>query len=54
MDNMSIASHFIEGRFQRELKNRFLCEVSVNGETSVCYVPSSCHLGNFLQLKDKR
>ena len=44
----------IEGIFVRELKNRFLCEVKINGEVEDCYVPSSCHLSNFLKLKGKR
>ncbi len=43
-----------EGVFVRELKNRFLCEVKINGEVEECYVPSSCHLSNFLNLKGKR
>ena len=42
------------GIFKRELKNRFLCEVEIDGESTVCYVPSSCHLGNFLDLTGKR
>ncbi len=41
------------GIFKRELKNRFLCEVDIDGESTVCYVPSSCHLGNFINLQDK-
>ena len=42
------------GIFKRELKNRFLCEVEIDGESTVCYVPSSCHLSNFLNLQGKR
>lgn len=45
---------FIIGTFKRELKNRFLCEVSIDGEDVVCYVPSSCHLSNFLKLEGKQ
>ena len=45
---------FIIGIFKRELKNRFLCEVNIEGEDIVCYVPSSCHLSNFLQLEGKK
>lgn len=41
------------GVFRRELKNRFLCEVDIDGKSTVCYVPSSCHLGNFLELQGK-
>ena len=42
------------GIFKRELKNRFLCEVDIDGESTVCYVPSSCHLSNFLTLHGKK
>lgn len=42
------------GIFKQELKNRFLGEVEIDGESTVCYVPSSCHLSNFLRLKGKR
>ena len=45
---------FIIGKFLKELKNRFLCEVEIDGNVEECYVPSSCHLSNFLQLKGKR
>lgn len=44
---------FIIGTFKKELKNRFLCEAQINGEDVVCYVPSSCHLSNFLQLEGR-
>ena len=47
-------SKFIEGIFVKELKNRFLCEVLIDGVSTVCYVPSSCHLGNFLDLQNKK
>lgn len=47
-------SIYINGIFVRELKNRFLCEVKINGKVEECYVPSSCHLSNFLQLEGKR
>ena len=43
----------ITGTFKTELKNRFLCEVEINGKSTVCYVPSSCHLSNFLSLQGK-
>lgn len=45
---------FVIGTFKRELKNRFLCEVSIDGEDVVCYVPSSCHLSNFIKLEGKQ
>lgn len=42
-----------KGKFIRELNNRFLCEVDIDSEREICYVPSSCHLGNFLNLSNK-
>lgn len=47
-------SNFIVGQFVKELKNRFLCEVLINGVLTECYVPSSCHLSNFLALRGKQ
>lgn len=47
-------SNYVEGIFVRELKNRFLCEVSISGSKLICYVPSSCRLSNFMQLEGKR
>ena len=47
-------SSYISGVYVKELKNRFLCEVKIDGKVEECYVPSSCHLSNFLQLKGKR
>ena len=48
------SNEITEGYFIRELKNRFLCEVEVDSKLAVCYVPSSCHLSNFLDLHGKR
>ena len=48
-----ICNSAIKGIFIKELKNRFLCEVNIDGEVKECYVPSSCHLSNFLNLKNK-
>lgn len=45
---------YITATFIKELKNRFLCEVEIDGEHVVCYVPSSCHLSNFLELEGKK
>ncbi len=42
------------GIFIRELKNRFLCEVLIDNCPTECYVPSSCRLGNFLDLHGRR
>lgn len=44
---------YISGTFIKELKNRFLCLVQIDGQEEVCYVPSSCHLSNFLDLEGK-
>ena len=54
MNKRQQAGKYIEGIFVRELKNRFLCEVVINGVVKECYVPSSCHLSNFLNLKGKK
>jgi len=43
----------IVGIFVKELKNRFLCEVIVDGVSQECYIASSCHLGNFIDLSGK-
>lgn len=42
------------GTFIRESKNRFLCEVLINGLATECYIPSSCRLDNFLELTGKQ
>lgn len=52
MNNISL-ENCVVGQFVRELKNRFLCEVVIDGKVEVCYIPSSCHLSNFLQLEGK-
>lgn len=36
--------------FITELKNRFKCLVNLNGIETLCYVPSSCKLSNFIEL----
>lgn len=43
----------IQGVFKEELKNRFLCLVEINGSDTLCYVPSSCRLSNFVDLTGK-
>lgn len=50
---MAVSDAFKTGIFIKELKNRFLCEVKIDSEPVVCYVPSSCHLSNFLKLHKK-
>ncbi len=49
MSNLS----FKRGIFKEELKNRFLCLVEVDGEDTLCYIPSSCRLSNFLSMAGK-
>lgn len=51
---IALKSNLITGTFIKELKNRFLCEVNIDGNIVICYVPSSCHLSNFLQLEGKQ
>lgn len=41
---------FKHGMFKEELKNRFLCLVEIDGEDTLCYIPSSCRLSNFIDL----
>lgn len=43
----------IEGKFIDEIKNRFLCLVEINGESEICYVPSSSRMDNYIDLKGK-
>ena len=43
----------IYGVFKKELKNRFLCIISIKGIDTICYVPSSCKINNFVDLTDK-
>lgn len=47
------SSQIERGTFIRELKNRFLCTVSINGESTECYIPSSCRLENFIALEGR-
>lgn len=44
----------IEGTFIKESKNRFLCEVLVDGTIEECYVPSSSRIDNYLKLNKKK
>ena len=46
-------SQIIYGTFREEMKNRFLCQVTVDGEDVECYIPSSCRLGNFIDMKGR-
>lgn len=42
------------GVFKAEIKNRFLCTVNVDGTDTICYIPSSCRLSNFIDLVNKK
>lgn len=50
---MNIDQSYTKGRFIKECKNRFLCEVKVNNEVIECYVPSASRLGNYINLTGK-
>lgn len=41
---------FVHGTFQTEIKNRFLCNVEIDGKSVTCYIPSSCRLSNFIDM----
>lgn len=51
---MQLPVKIIKGVFVEELKNRFLCSVLIEDVLVECYVPSSCRLENFLQLRGKQ
>lgn len=42
------------GIFKTEIKNRFLCIVTVDGTDTLCYIPSSCRLSNFINMNDRK
>lgn len=42
------------GIFKTEIKNRFLCTVNVDGIDTLCYIPSSCRLSNFINMNDRK
>lgn len=46
-------SEIVYGKFREEIKNRFLCTVSIDGTDTVCYIPSSCRLSNFIDLSNR-
>lgn len=46
-------SKYIHGIFKCELKNRFLCLVSIDDKDTICYIPSSSRLENFIDLQGK-
>lgn len=54
MQAVSIDGDLIIGTFIKEEKNRFICLVEVNGKETVCYIPASCRLSNFLDLDGRQ
>lgn len=44
---------FLHGFFVKELKNRFLAEIEIDGNLEVCYVPSSCKLSRLIDLSGR-
>lgn len=50
---MVLNSKIVYGKFKEEIKNRFLCTVNINGANTICYIPSSCRLSNFINLTDR-
>lgn len=44
---------FFEGVFKCEIKNRFRCIVEIDGKDTICYIPSSSRLDNYIDLKNK-
>ncbi len=49
---VNLINNKIEAWYEKELKNRFLCEVIIDGKSMECYVPSSCHLSNFIDISN--
>lgn len=50
---MVSAQDITYGIFKEEIKNRFLCLVNIDGKDTICYIPSSCRLSNFINLEGK-
>ena len=53
MQTTDVQNTCIQGIFRKEIKNRFLCLVNIDGVDVVCYIPSSCRLSNFLDLSNR-
>jgi len=47
-------NEIIEGIFIKELKNRFLCVIEIDGEDEICYVPSSSRIDNYFDMTKKQ
>ncbi|OQB13594.1 MAG: putative DNA-binding transcriptional regulator [Firmicutes bacterium ADurb.Bin193] len=54
MQATSMYGDLIVGTFIKEEKNRFICRVRVSGIETVCYIPSSCRLSNFIDLEGRQ
>lgn len=50
MSDIKSSIGYIYGTFQAEMKNRFLCNVNIDGKEVTCYIPSSCKLSNFIDM----
>ncbi|NLX69022.1 MAG: hypothetical protein GXZ12_06305 [Clostridiaceae bacterium] len=44
---------FIEAKFLRELKGRFLCEIDIDGNIELAHVPNSAKLSKYIEIEDK-
>lgn len=51
---MASEQAIVYGIFKEEIKNRFLCLVTIGFSDVICYIPSSCRLSNFLDLTGRR
>ena len=47
---LNYSGNLVKATFKEELKNRFLCIVTVDGRDALCYIPSSCRLSQFIDL----
>ena len=50
---MGVDSAFKIGVFKEELKNRFRCVVTIDDLDTICYIPSSSRLSNFVDLSNR-
>lgn len=53
ISTMGLEPAFKLGVFKEELKNRFRCVVTIDNADTVCYVPSSSRLSNFVDLSNR-
>ncbi len=50
---MGVDSALKIGVFKEELKNRFRCVVTIDDVDTICYIPSSSRLSNFIDLSNR-